>query len=351
MNDFTEILNNLIFEVGIYHNQAIAIMQSFFSDFSDMRELIDMFIEHKDFQAIQRQAHQLRGTTANLRLSHVSAVAALLESAAKECNVVMCEENMKKIVDEINDLKLQMKATIEDYKLKTLIVEDNIASGRVLEQIILNLGHISLGIVASPEKAFLSVKNSPPDVVFMDIDLSAEMDGIHTAELISGYHSIPVVFVSIHADEITLTTAKEYGVGYIVKPYTQQEVEEMIRVVCENMMKKQTKCRTDRTKIKVKNDNRIFFLELNDVILFESRAHTIILHTSEKKYQINSSLKDIKVMDKQNNFIQPHRSFLVNRAYVEELINENYNYHLKVKCISNPIPVSQKSIKKIKSLF
>lgn len=114
MNDFTEILNNLIFEVGIYHNQAIAIMQSFFSDFSDMRELIDMFIEHKDFQAIQKQAHQLRGTTANLRLSHVSAVAALLESAAKECNVVMCEENMKKIVDEINDLKLQMKATIED---------------------------------------------------------------------------------------------------------------------------------------------------------------------------------------------------------------------------------------------
>lgn len=349
MNDLSEALNNLTFEAGIFHNQAIAIMKSFFSDFLDLREFFNLYIERKDFQSIQKQAHQLRGTTANLRLTHVSTVATLLESAAKECNVGMCERYMNKISDEINDLILQMNTINKEYKLKTLIVEDDIASGRVLEQIILNLGHISLGIVSSSEQALLFVKNMLPEVVFMDVDLSTEMNGIYTAELLYGYHSIPVIFVSIHADEYTLKTAKQYGVGYVVKPYTQREIEDMLRIVCENMTTERTESRIERTKLKVKDDNRIYFLDLEDVIYFEARAHTIIIHASAQTYQLNTSLKNIKALDTHNTFIQPHRSFLVNRTYVEELINEKYHYQLKVKSISKLIPVSQNCVINIKS--
>ncbi|MPN31029.1 Transcriptional regulatory protein YpdB [bioreactor metagenome] len=184
----------------------------------------------------------------------------------------------------------------------------------------------------------------------MDIDLSTEMNGIYTAELLSGYHSVQVVFVSIHADDAIIKTAKQYGIGYIVKPFTSKEIEEMIGLASKNIVSLQHANKADQIKLKVKDDNRIFFIDLYDVVYFEARAHTILIYTAYESYQLNTSLKDIKALDINDCFIQPHRSFLVNRAYVSELINENYNYQLKLKSLSTLIPVSQSKVKVIKAI-
>lgn len=351
MKDLHEILNTLTHEVGIHLNQAVSIFESFFQGYNETKKLFEIYTVHKDYQAIQKQAHQLKGTAANLRMSHISEIAGFIESAAKECNIELSEDSISDISEQIGFLELQMTSYKKIHKLKILIVEDNIASGKILEQIIVNLGHFSLGIVSSPEQALLSVKNVLPDLVFMDIDLSTEMNGIYTAELLSGYHSVPVVFVSIHADESIIKTAKQYGIGYIVKPFTPKEVEEMIGVASKSIINLLHSNKTDQVKLKVKDDNRIFFVDLYDVIYFEARAHTILIYTSYKTYQLNTSLKGIMALDTQECFIQPHRSFLVNRAYVSELINENYHYQLKVKSLSTLIPVSQNNVKMIKSLL
>ena len=350
MKDLSEIFNAFTHEIGINLNQAVSIFESFFFSYAETERLFKIYEEHKDYQAIQKQAHQLKGTAANLRMAYISEIAGLIELAAKECNIELCENNILKISEEINVLKLQMNSYKKLDKLKILIVEDNLASGKILEQIIINLGHLSLGIVSSPEQALLSVKDVLPDLVFMDIDLSTEMNGIYTAELLSGYHSVSVVFISIHADEATIKAAKQYGIGYIVKPFTSKEIEEMIGIASKHILNLKQTNKTDQIKIKVKDDNRIFFIDLNDVIYFEARAHTICIYTRYKAYQSVTSLKVIKELDINNCFIQPHRSFLVNRAFVSELINEKYNYQLKLKYLSTLIPVSQSKIKLIKTI-
>lgn len=350
MKDLSEIFNALTHEVGVHLNQAVGIFESFFSSYAETKRLFKIYVRHKDFLAIQKQAHQLKGTAANLRMSHISEIADLIECAAKECNIELCESSIINISEQITILEAQMASYVKIHKLKILIVEDNIASGKFLEQIIVNLGHVSLGIASSPEQALLSVKNELPDLVFMDIDLSTEMNGIYTAELLSGYHSVPVVFVSIHADEATIKTAKDYGVGYVIKPFTSKEIEEMIGLASKSIANLQHANMADQVKFKVKDDNRIIFIDLYDVIYFEARAHTILIYTAYKAYQLNTSLKDIKALDANDSFIQPHRSFLVNRAYISELINENYDYHLKLKTLSTLIPVSQKRVKMVKAI-
>lgn len=351
MKDLSKILNMLTNEVGVHLDQALRLFESFFSGYSEAEKLFEIYFKHQDFDAVQRQAHQLKGTAANLRMAHISKLSEQIEAAAKAGDLDLCQDSVKEISKQINLLKSQMVEYKKIHKIKILIVEDNQASGQILEQIILNLGHTSLGIVSSPEQALLSVKSELPDLVFMDIELSAEMNGIYTAELLSGYHSIKVVFVSVHADESVIKAANQYGIGYIIKPFTAKEIEKMIELAINSIVNSQSEDKKEQAKLRLKDDNKIFFIDFKDIIYFEARAHTILVCTDERTYSLNSSLKDIKEMDINDLFIQPHRGYLVNKGRISELIHENYNYQLKIDQSSTLIPVSQKNVKMVKALF
>lgn len=351
MNELTEIINTLTRETGINFNQAVSILESFFTGSAETEKLFNIYIEHEDYKAIQKQAHQIKGTAANLRMPQVREYAELIETGAKECNIDLCEQYILIMSEHIKAFKSQMSLYLEIQKLRILIVEDNLASGKMLEQIIINLGHYSLGVVSSPEQALVSVKNELPDVIFMDIDLSTEMNGIYTAELLSGYYSIPVIFASVHADEATIKKANTYGIGYVVKPFTSTEIEDMIGLASKSIVNSRDVNKAEQKKLKVKDDNRMFFINLYDVIYFEARLHIILVYTEYKIFELRTSLKDIKTLDANGHFIQPHRSFLVNRSYVSELINEDYNYYLKLKSFPDLIPVSKNNAKIIKNVF
>lgn len=351
MKDLSKILNMLTNEVGVHLDQALRLFESFFSGYSEAEKLFEIYFKHQDFDAVQRQAHQLKGTAANLRMAHISKLSEQIEAAAKAGDLDLCQDSVKEISKQINLLKSQMVEYKKIHKIKILIVEDNQASGQILEQIILNLGHTSLGIVSSPEQALLSVKSELPDLVFMDIELSAEMNGIYIAELLSGYHSIKVVFVSVHAEESVIKAANQYGIGYIIKPFTAKEIEKMIELAINSIVNSQSEDKKEQAKLRLKDDNKIFFIDFKDIIYFEARAHTILVCTDERTYSLNSSLKDIKEMDINDLFIQPHRGYLVNKGRISELIHENYNYQLKIDQSSTLIPVSQKNVKMVKALF
>ena len=92
MKDLSEIIYVLMREVGLHLNQAIGILELFFSNHAETERLLGICVKHKDFAAIQKQAHQLKGTTANLRMSCISDIASSLETAAKEFDIGLCEK-------------------------------------------------------------------------------------------------------------------------------------------------------------------------------------------------------------------------------------------------------------------
>ncbi len=65
----------------------------------------------------------------------------------------------------------------------------------------------------------------------MDIRLSGEMDGIDAAEEIRRRFNIPVIYVTIHADEDTLARAKRTEPsGYILKPFDDAELRAVVEM-------------------------------------------------------------------------------------------------------------------------
>jgi CheY-like chemotaxis protein len=85
--------------------------------------------------------------------------------------------------------------------------------------------------VPSGEQAIASIKQNRPDLIFMDIGLKGEMDGIQTAAQIRAQYSIPVIFLTAFVDEKTLDRAKiTLPAGYLTKPFEENDLRIAIEV-------------------------------------------------------------------------------------------------------------------------
>lgn len=114
-------------------------------------------------------------------------------------------------------------------KHRVLIVEDEATSAILLEYQLLKLGCAVAGIASSGEEALELVRERRPDLVFMDIHLEGNRDGIETARLIGTEAGIPVVFMTATLDAKTLEragTAKPHG--YLNKPFTESDLLKLL---------------------------------------------------------------------------------------------------------------------------
>ena len=105
----------------------------------------------------------------------------------------------------------------EDQKT-ILLVEDDELLSMVEKEILENFGY-KVVIANSGEEAVEIVGKTPAiDLVLMDINLGAGIDGTEVAVLILKHHEIPVVFLSSHTErEIVAKTEKITSYGYVVK--------------------------------------------------------------------------------------------------------------------------------------
>jgi len=114
---------------------------------------------------------------------------------------------------------------------RVLIVEDEKIVALDLEQRLRSFGYAVIGIVSSGKAAMAKAKETTPDLILMDITLNGEMDGIQTALEIQRIQDIPVIYVTAHADGVTIERAKHTGpFGYVLKPFEDRELRSGIEV-------------------------------------------------------------------------------------------------------------------------
>ncbi len=102
---------------------------------------------------------------------------------------------------------------------KIVIVEDDSTTALVLRKGLEKLGCTVCAVVESGKDALDAALEHDPDIVFMDIMLEGEMDGIDTAREIKEYCETAVIFLTAQADPVVQKRASEVGPkGYIIKP-------------------------------------------------------------------------------------------------------------------------------------
>ncbi len=115
-----------------------------------------------------------------------------------------------------------------------LVVEDEAIIARDIASTLTDLGYAVAPAVDSAAGAFASISAVRPDLVLMDIRLRGELDGIEAAHRIRTLFAVPVVFLTSHADELTIQRAKGAGAyGYVLKPFGDRDLRTAIEVALE----------------------------------------------------------------------------------------------------------------------
>lgn len=114
---------------------------------------------------------------------------------------------------------------------KILVVEDDALGRKDIQIALERAGYEVVGMASTGLEAINLADTLSPDLVLMDIRLEGGMDGVEAAGEISRRFDIPIIYLTIYADDETLHWAKISGpYGYLLKPVDHKELKSAIEV-------------------------------------------------------------------------------------------------------------------------
>jgi len=110
-------------------------------------------------------------------------------------------------------------------------VEDEGLIAADIQQRLECLGYSVPAIAKSGEEALRCARSTPFDLVLMDVRIVGAMDGIATAAALKAEFGTPVVYVTGHSDQDTVTRAMlTEPFGYIVKPFGDANLRSAVQI-------------------------------------------------------------------------------------------------------------------------
>jgi two-component system LytT family response regulator len=234
--------------------------------------------------------------------------------------------------------------------MNVLIIEDEAPAARRLEQLIKDYDS-SVSIVGVIESITAAVRwlkeHESPDLIFMDIQLA---DGISFEIFRQMEVKTPVIFTTAY-DQYTLQAFKVNSIGYLLKPISQDELNESMRKY--NDLKElfnQTKPgmlqallnsiqqgqKVYKSRFLVKLGDRLIFIFTEQIAYFMAEDKLVFIISNEgKKYNTDFSLDDLE------NLLSPQFFFRINRQFITHIqsIRNIHNYfNGKLKLNLHPEP-------------
>jgi two-component system, LytTR family, response regulator len=226
--------------------------------------------------------------------------------------------------------------------LRAVIIDDEVLARERLRQLL--VAHTEqVRVVAEAdgvEQAVASVNDFHPEILFLDI----QMPGGGGFEVLSRIEPGPaVIFTTAHA-EYAVRAFEEHALDYILKPIEPARLAIALYRVGDGSRRSTTESlaglrelvatlipRATPTSIPVLVAGRYLFVPLRSVSHFEARDKVVLLHTSDGgQFVVDHSLATL-VRKLPANFVQVHRSFLVNTDFIREVspfFRQRFGIHL-----------------------
>jgi two-component system LytT family response regulator len=237
-------------------------------------------------------------------------------------------------------------------KLKAIVIDDERLVRKNLTDLLKSYSEIEVIAEAdSCKQGIKVVKKYHPDILFLDIQLAGETGFDLLEKVETNFH---LVFVTAY-DEYAIRAFEVNACDYLLKPVNP----ERLRITIDRILK-QTKPKILKEKynysdcIYVKlNNSTSRFVRLNEIASITSAGnYTEVLTLRKNKFLILRTLKQWEQELPEKYFIRIHHSSIINIEAIEKVeksLSAQYNVHLKN--LNNPLEISRRYLKKIKTYF
>ena len=204
-------------------------------------------------------------------------------------------------------------------RLRALVLEDEWLARNYLVQLIeaTQLAEV-VGAVATIGEARDVLAALPVDVVFVDVQLSGDENGLELVQSVPSSDGTRPAFVLATAFSQHALEAWNLGVvDYLLKPFSEDRVEQCLR----RLAARQQVSHSGALRVVARRKRSLVFLEPADIWAFEASDRLSFVHSRLGKFDIDLSLAAIE-----NSFgrslMRVHRNWLVNLDFARELERE-----------------------------
>ena len=222
-------------------------------------------------------------------------------------------------------------------KLKCLIVDDEPLAQDILVQYICDCESLELSKICSDAlEAGEFLRSQPVDLIFLDINMP-RLSGIRFVKTLN--HPALIIFTTAYP-EFAAEGFEANAVDYLVKPFSFDRFLKSVNKAIEwNEFRKKKGNQQDMDSIQnhefilLRSDKKIFKINFDDILYFESIGDYIKVYCTDKKIIIHETVKNLVSQLPPNQFIRVHRSYIVSVTKIR-LIEGN-----QIDVIGQKIPI------------
>lgn len=210
--------------------------------------------------------------------------------------------------------------------ISVYVVEDEV---RILKSTLLMLEDLQLKIAGSAttiEQAYKGILSSKPDLLLLDVEIGSST----SFELLERFPEVNfrVIFITAH-QKYALDAFKFSAVDFLLKPLRFNLLKESINKVgglldtghkaLLDTLQHNLQASQKEQKIILKTQDKIWILELSEIIFCQSDLSYTTFHTSQEKIVVSKTMGYYEELLSNYGFFRVHKSHLINVSHVRKI--------------------------------
>jgi two-component system LytT family response regulator len=214
-------------------------------------------------------------------------------------------------------------------KIKVIIVDDERSSREELKRALKSYeDFVLIGEAENADDAKDLIETKMPDLIFLDIQMP-EKSGF---DLLESLDNVPAVLFTTAYDQYAIQAFEVNALDYLMKPIREERFAKAIEKI-RGMISLKSSLNNSvekERKIFIKDGEKRFFIQLDEIYLIESLENYTRLFFQGKKALQRRSLRQWEEMLDENIFFRINRTEIVNIKYIQE-VNATMSGRLEVK--------------------
>ncbi len=231
-------------------------------------------------------------------------------------------------------------------KLNILIIDDEAIAAdhlrEITEEVLENHENLYINTIqiSSNLNNYLDILSKENiNILFLDINMPVK-NGIEVAKEIKNYKALnktnlPIICFTTAYDRFALQAFEQDVTDYILKPISDDKLLHFFDKIANNFIIKPTEefiiAPTNGIDVKV---------SLDDIFFLKSEGKYVSINTAKKSILILESITNLE--QKFSQFVKIHRSYMVNKDYINNFFKEEQQWYVNLKQINKNLPVSRR---------
>jgi two-component system LytT family response regulator len=234
-------------------------------------------------------------------------------------------------------------------KIKVIIVDDERLSREELKRALkVYEDFVLIGEAENADDAKDLIETGMPDLIFLDIQMP-EKSGF---DLLESLDNAPAVLFTTAYDQYAVQAFEVNALDYLMKPIREERFAHAIEKIRNTISLKSSLNNSEAKdrKIFIKDGEKRFFIQLDEIYLIESLENYTRLFFQGKKALQRRSLRQWEEMLDENIFFRINRTEIININYIHE-VNRTIGGRLEVKLKTGELlEISNRQSVKFKNL-